>query len=592
MEIPKHAVSMLSNAASINRPWLVGMLLFCAIAPGLLQAQVTLDPIKAGVKTITGKSTKTDGSIKSVKVNDVEEIQATQPVQMNGTFSVALNDPVQAGNFVVVTQVPAAGASIVANATVTATDIDMPTIEIHDLVNGDLRVTGRSSLKGKAVLVQIQGTDQTKGAAPPTVGPDGTFSVDLKAPVKTGNLVDVTFVEPGTISPALAEAKPQVLDSAEKADVIALNEPREGDKAVNGSITANETLVVGVKIEVLEGDRRIEQVDAAYDSKKKTFASTLTNPLTEGFSVHAHAVDVNGKVIGDTAGTVMASGYDWGRVRAYFTLGAQVVRTQQSYVPGSTPAGASFGSPDAYVGLNVDTNYWNSLPRQARCPHPTADEVSAKDGKTLNRRSPCREVDKPKTAYLLNSYVEVRLTQVATSADGSVQSVGNFQGFWGEGGVYLPIVPAVAQWNFRGQDNGLFFGPLAKIGFQAAKVASPSGSPADLGSTDVFQFYGFGGRFGHFKMPQTPGKEAPEILNYVDVTVGKWDNFRIFTPTGPTRYERPWRMDVTARLKIPSTPLFVGTDVNVGPGVDDVRILFGARVDLTKALGALIPAVK
>jgi len=45
-----------------------------------------------------------------------------------------------------------------------------------------------------------------------------------------------------------------------------------------------------------------------------------------------------------------------------------------------------------------------------------------------------------------------------------------------------------------------------------------------------------------------------------------------------------------SRFKIPFTPLYIGGEVNVGDGPDDLRIFIGTRVDVGPLLAKLIPS--
>ncbi len=84
-------------------------------------------------------------------------------------------------------------------------------------------------------------------------------------------------------------------------------------------------------------------------------------------------------------------------------------------------------------------------------------------------------------------------------------------------------------------------------------------------------------------MPTYPKSEGPELINYLDITGGKWDNL---TYAGSPRA----RVDIPGRFKIPFTPLYIGGEVNVGDGPDDLRIFVGTRVDVGPLLAKLIPS--
>ena len=462
---------------------------------------------------------------------------------------------------------------------------------------------------------------QAGGVAPS----GGKFAIPLDNPLKCNDVVEVRQ----TVDGKLLESQPLTVQGSCKADSITFVSPKEGDTTVSG--TFNGTDISAIKVEVVQGDRLVEPADATVDTKKLQFTATLKNALTEDESIHAHGENTNGAEITSAAAysNVEQLGYDWGRVRAYFSAGAEWVRNDSTAMTSAANAApttnastavGTFGSPSAFLGLNIDYNWWNSA-QLPRCVRLTKQELADKSLTTeLNNRQAAMEnaaakavgfatvgdgkcQSTTKTMFLLNTYFDARLTDIPisqssnstsggssnTGSAAGTASTGQFQGGYFEGGAYFPIVPRWAQWQFHGQGNGLFIAPLAKLGFQAGDVSVSSTDPEKF---DVFRFYGFGVKIGHFKLYDKPQSEAPQLLSYLDITGGRWDNFRIY-PSGTNEvYRRPWRLDATARFKIPLTPLYVGGEVNVGSGPDDMRIFVGTRIDIGKVVTALIPALK
>lgn len=92
---------------------------------------------------------------------------------------------------------------------------------------------------------------------------------------------------------------------------------------------------------------------------------------------------------------------------------------------------------------------------------------------------------------------------------------------------------------------------------------------------------------------EEPWDYAPELISWLDITTGRWENFQVMTNVmdAPghivTVTRRPWRYQAEGRLQVPGTPFLVGFDGNFGEGKDDVRFGFGMRFDVGKLLQKL-----
>jgi hypothetical protein len=210
--------------------------------------------------------------------------------------------------------------------------------------------------------------------------------------------------------------------------------------------------------------------------------------------------------------------------------------------------------------------------------------------------------------FLINTYVDAELTQIpltsslsnasATQAaapavrSSAAASAGTplfasgaldittAKGAYVEGGVYTPFVLPSTQWHFRGQANAFFIAPLAKYVF-----LDPDSTPAGATTAfNVYRAYAGGFRLGHFRLPARFNQEGPALLSYLDVTAGRWENYRESNGTRGTR------LDVNGRYKIPLTILYIGFEANVGPGGSDFRLFAGTRVDVASILGKLLPS--
>jgi hypothetical protein len=138
--------------------------------------------------------------------------------------------------------------------------------------------------------------------------------------------------------------------------------------------------------------------DSAKDYCSVTFAA-----LSVGQSLHAreipsaNAAGTPSKPGPDSIAEVQELGYNWGRVRAYFSLGTVLSRNNISTPPGSsTPAvtASNFSSPDAFAAFDMDFNWrtWQGCLAAAYINKPVriatlADAVNQCDVSTGRRHS-------------------------------------------------------------------------------------------------------------------------------------------------------------------------------------------------------------
>jgi hypothetical protein len=303
--------------------------------------------------------------------------------------------------------------------------------------------------------------------------------------------------------------------------------------------------------------------------------------------------------------------YDLGRLKTYFSVGAEFQGTN-----------GSLGTASGFFGVDIDENWLTTGPDTDPACFSASDSASFRNQvkarlmakATEKARAQSQAVSIPGACgthpfrFLINTYAEAELTQIpltssssgssgtpaasavhasATTSGGTAAppSSGTFnissaKGAYVEGGVYTPFLFPSMQWHFRGQANAFFIAPLAKYAF-----LDPDSTPA--GSTtafNVYRAYGGGFRLGHFRLPAHFNKEGPELLSYLDITGGKWENYRESNGT------RGARLDVSGRYKIPFTILYIGFDANLGPGGSDFRLFAGTRVDVSSILGKLLPS--
>ncbi|HJU55447.1 MAG TPA: hypothetical protein VJ715_12775, partial [Pyrinomonadaceae bacterium] len=269
-----------------------------------------------------------------------------------------------------------------------------------------------------------------------------------------------------------------------------------------------------------------------------------------------------------TAEGINVSGSDeegelnWGRVRGYFSAGIVFSKEREE-----------FSETDMFLDFTLDKNYIQS------------------------------------TNWNVNTFFSARLTALPVQAvdttnnggGGGGSNTDNLDTFLAskkaalmQAGVYIPIHPAAFRWTWDDANNALFLAPLAKGGIMTITEGNTSAEAQTLGDDDVYNFFSFGGRIGHFRMPDNSGA-SPELLSWLDLSMGRYENFELNIPTGEedaqgnaiTVRERRWRVVAEGRLKIPTLPLMIGFDGNFGDGPDDLRFGFGMRFDLGKLLKKL-----
>ena len=389
---------------------------------------------------------------------------------------------------------------------------------------------------------------------------------------------------------------------------------------------------------------------------KPVHVHAYRNPTTGKPAASCNATGLVDALSKPAAKAVQSSGYDWGRVKLYFTLGA--LWTKQTTVPTATPTTSTtstqtgFNSPTGFLSANLDYNLFSNIGALTGCPDRTeiqeaqgsaggsttsqtnvkdkesqAIETSkanalvnlyqsylnpgvgiprgiSKDFTPLSQKQAralakaCRGTGSFKftvNAYFEGSLRQIPLTNASTSggttAAGSTANISQFQGAYLEGGAYVPLMPSQTQWTYHGQNNALFLAPIGKFGFQgfgssAAGVSGISASIANPTTSEVNRFYSAGLRLGHFRLPADSDKTAPELISWLDVTTGKWNNFREKSGTVANH------LGVAGQLKVPLTPLNIGFEVNVGPGGDYMSIFAGTRLDVGALLGKLVPTAK
>jgi hypothetical protein len=471
------------------------------------------------------------------------------------------------------------------------------------------------------VTIEFHDEGANKGLMPikeMKVKPDVNGNFTLKLP-GTFALKDKVLVEQ-KVAGLMLRSQAVVVETGKvevekKAPAAAhFEQPLYGATVIHGSATADlkvSVLLDGKPVPLLGEDGKPKDADGkdileTTVNKKGEFTAALVSPLNrDKHEVIAIQVrdTVSGKQTDTEAIPIKAIGdlYNWGRVRAYFSAGVIFSKQRQS-----------FSQQDPMLAFNLDKNWWNAS-RANKSPFrhfntffearltsiPVVTPESSNASTTSNQTSDaqqCRDISNGLTCFL-------------ASRKAAQMQVGG----------YIPIYSQFMTWKYGADNNAVFLAPLAKFGVQTItseevdqlRLANNGDPNYVLNGDDVYNYFAFGTRLGHYRLP-TSANVAPELISYLDLTLGKWENFDLRrgqlcnAPANSGKFdcengngtvllggkpvyirERRFRAGFEGRLKVPETPLFVGFDANFGKGPDDLRFLFGTRFDVGSLFGRL-----
>jgi hypothetical protein len=281
--------------------------------------------------------------------------------------------------------------------------------------------------------------------------------------------------------------------------------------------------------------------------------------------------------------------YDWGRVRGYFASGVMFSKERDN-----------FSKSDIFLSFTLDKNYLKK------------DWGWFKDINTFfNARLEALPVTVPSPTTTPAAGATPTPTPTPCSSAECSSFISSQKAAVLEVGVYLPMywhfmewtreVPNIARGTRRTESNALFIAPMAKGGVATITGTPTTAESARFGGDDVFNFFSFGTRIGHFRTHPGNRNLAPELISWLDLSVGRWEHFEFQEPVldaaGRTLKDsagndikvrrRPWRYEARGSLRIPETPFMIGFEGNFGKGPDDLRFIFGTRFDIAKVLKTL-----
>ena len=417
-------------------------------------------------------------------------------------------------------------------------------------------------------------------------------------------LVNSSFVElPATGAPAAEEPKPNDFKMSDKGNISAAITHEKGTPNLKVHISKK---LRGFKVKVVDANEQEVESRSFPDLARDVDDWSLgLKKAKEGNKVTVSAMDESEAIVlsvpampapppppADTqkqppANADEAVEYDWGRVRGYFSAGMIFSKERED-----------FSQSDMFLDFTLDKNYvakpflifkdLNTFFTARLTSIPVAEkETTATDGTPPAAEDECTGVE---CETFLSSKKAAMM----------------------QAGIYLPMYWDFTSWfrrvqrenNFRWEKNALFIAPLAKGGIATITGDQQTAEAVRFGKDDVFNFFSFGAMLGHFRLHtrQNDNGEyennpniAPELISWLTLSAGRWENFEIEVPTGDKDAmgndinvrRRPWRIEALGRLKIPETPFIVGFDGNFGKGRDDLRFIFGTRFDIGKIMRTL-----
>jgi hypothetical protein len=352
-------------------------------------------------------------------------------------------------------------------------------------------------------------------------------------------------------------------------------------------------------------------------------AMTIKGVATPGNAVQFF--DMNGKVLG--AGAAMADGSFVVMLPAPLVAGQQV-QARQAPPPPAGVVWEDLGSAVPVVGiadwgrvratftagtvLSADNNFQGRSSTQSTLFLDFTAEKNWRSG-GLNAQ------DNWQRRLLFSTFFETRLTSVpqaqmtstatppagggtGNTPDTLTTFISSQKSALMVGGAYFPYL--TNKWIWHNTPYALFAAPLAKVGFitpvGSTTTQTTAGTAQPVNPQQFYNFYGWGGRIGHYKLSYDSANEAPELMSYIDVTVGRFSNLETLAPlpNGSGTYPiRQYRVAIEGALKVPATPLLLGFSANLGQNLlsqphtlaakDDLRFFFGTTFDIGRLFGKL-----
>ena len=356
-----------------------------------------------------------------------------------------------------------------------------------------------------------------------------------------------------------------------------------------------------------------------------TLVLVTDKPLREGTPVCADVSGLASSKVVVVKAPASPPGFDWGRVRAYFTAGALISQEHNQ-----------LSHEDLFVAFRLDKVYWMYGASKKDSTYGsglhtyfetrlTALPVAVQSCNTSNSSTGATSSSNCSASSSSSSSGSSTDTNTTTQSFLNSQKTARLQF-----GTFYPLY--FQHWKVTGKNGqaltttnyGLFVAPLIETGFDTSlnglnqtqqQSTAPSAVQPVGSSSQFYKFYDFGFRLGHDRLSTDSGA-APEEISYLNVGWGRFSNLASLlcptaqyqgrnscaAPSGSLFWQRDFRMRLEGLLQVPATNGFsVGFSSNVNfykkgnsnpvhiEPPDDLRFLFGYKFDITKIASKLAP---
>ncbi len=386
---------------------------------------------------------------------------------------------------------------------------------------------------------------------------------------------------------------------------------REGDTVLKGvSLEGFQRIQVTSKgpCHPLPGNDTTSLIGVNYlrakteEKSTQVFDIPLYRPLRAGECIAVEAISPDGhsSPVGNKSYEVTSGSSDWGRMRLYGRMGAEVfARSIQTAPEFSGALNFDFALKALDIHRSKSFSMGAQLYLEGRLEAISSTDLlvgpKGKDGK-----------------------LDCTISGSRMGANCSISPQPS-AGRVGEAGLYLPILMSGSRRTFRGSELGLTIGPLFKTGIQGQSGTHYPGYESSFDyygprlskglGAGPYTYRATGLRFGWMRLfaqeatgvhanETAQGKSrnrllnrtSPILLSHVDVLFGTWDNFSLPTWDNfslPMQTRHPLRVEIRGNLAIPNTPFFAGLFWNTGlapfdAGPSDRRYFFGLRTEFAQ----------
>ncbi len=466
-------------------------------------------------------------------------------------------------------------------------------------------VSGKLDPSAKGALIRICVDD--KETTRTKVDDNGSFAVAIPGPLSSGQTIVAQEITSGDASPETygLRSSPVAVGTGIQCSVNGqggsgsaptLDPVEVGDKTISGKVDKATSGTVRICVDGKE------TAIASLNTDGK-FKASLDSALTTGQTVTAQSITPANAAVAAGAGTPTqatqpeiygpfsssefvgegsVSAFDFGRARTYLSFGGIVSQDQ-----------AQFSKLSAYLNFNADYTWYLQKYRQKWHWYVPKQFNNLFDARLTTLPVTSCPQAQPGTTSTQCSSTNFDTFNTATKA-ALIQL-----------GVYFPYYFKWSSWQWRQKESdgsdkshryALFFAPLAKGGFQtllqppqssptSTTTATPgqSSTATTINGQTFFHYIAPGARIGLFKFhDEHKTSLAPDVITYLDITYGKYENFAQPVGASTTKFTHPYRIGMEGRFMVPKMPAFIGFDSNtrVGNSPGDLRFLVGTTFDM------------